>query len=335
MASLGHIAVAMAAARVHRRGVAPRLPWVAILFWSALSLLPDADVVGFGLGVRYEDPWGHRGATHSIAFSLVLGLMIGIAGTAVRLPFVRTGLLASAVLVSHALLDTLTDGGLGCALLWPFDLTRYFAPWNPIAVAPIGLAFFSPFGMAVAAVELLQFSVLAVWALWPERLRGLWQRRRVVVLACAAGVLIMLSPLSGAVRETAVGAVLREDTEYASGYTDRGLNRISIGASDRQVGDALGEPLRIGWVYPSNQRDACFLVFIEDDRVVDVRDAQACQARGVEVGQAASAARAILGDANQTCWQYSRSPSGQYYRLRAVCFAEGAVTDIMRFWLRD
>ena len=38
------------------------------------------------------------------------------------------------------------DGGLGCALFWPFDLTRYFAPWRPIPVAPIGMDFFSPHG---------------------------------------------------------------------------------------------------------------------------------------------------------------------------------------------
>src|SRR5687767_15858886 len=93
--------------------------------------------------------------------------MIGIAGTAVRLPLVRTGLLASAVLVSHALLDTLTDGGLGCALLWPFRLTRYFAPWNPIPVAPIGLDFFSPVGLWVAIVELVLFAPL-VWFAWPS-----------------------------------------------------------------------------------------------------------------------------------------------------------------------
>ena len=32
----------------------------SIAWWSALSLLPDADVIGFALGVEYGDPWGHR-----------------------------------------------------------------------------------------------------------------------------------------------------------------------------------------------------------------------------------------------------------------------------------
>jgi len=74
MASLGHIAVGMAAARIYRGepGV-QRVSWTAMLLWAALSFLPDADVIGFGLGVRYEDPWGHRGATHSLMFALALG----------------------------------------------------------------------------------------------------------------------------------------------------------------------------------------------------------------------------------------------------------------------
>jgi hypothetical protein len=35
--------------------------------WSALSILPDADVIGFAIGVPYGDPWAHRAVTHSFA----------------------------------------------------------------------------------------------------------------------------------------------------------------------------------------------------------------------------------------------------------------------------
>jgi hypothetical protein len=56
MASLGHIAVGMAAARVHRGDAQRR--WPGMAWWSALSLLPDADVIGFPLGVQYGDPIG-------------------------------------------------------------------------------------------------------------------------------------------------------------------------------------------------------------------------------------------------------------------------------------
>lgn len=132
-------------------------------------MLPDADVLGFRFGVAYAAPWGHRGATHSIAFCAILAALIGTLSRALRLNITRTTAFAAVVLLSHPLLDTLTDGGLGCALLWPFDNQRYFAPWNPIPVAPIGLRYFSEAGLAVALSELILFSPLLVYALWPIR----------------------------------------------------------------------------------------------------------------------------------------------------------------------
>ena len=158
------------AARVYRRKQRVRSSIVtSMMLWSLLSLIPDVDVLGFAHGVAYADPWGHRGATHSLAFSLMLGLGIGLLGVVLRWPPVRTGMIAACVLVSHGLLDTFTDGGLGCALLWPFDHARFFAPWNPIPVSPIGLRIFSPWGLRVMATELLVFSPLLLYALWPRR----------------------------------------------------------------------------------------------------------------------------------------------------------------------
>jgi inner membrane protein len=157
----------MAAARFYRSGnrTSRDAVWPSMVFWSVLSLLPDADVAGFAVGVAYGDEWGHRGATHSLVFTIALGLAMGLAAPLVRRPAARTALLASAVLVSHPLLDVLTDGGLGCALLWPFDLTRYFAPWNPIPVAPIGARFFSARGLNVALTELVLFGPVFAFAL--------------------------------------------------------------------------------------------------------------------------------------------------------------------------
>jgi inner membrane protein len=173
LASIGHVAVGMAAAKGYRQRQPTRWSIVtAMCVWSGLSLLPDADVVGFRFSVRYAAVWGHRGATHSLAFALVLGLLIGWLSGSLGLPRVRTTVYAVAVLASHGLLDTLTDGGLGCALLWPFDHTRYFAPWRPIPVAPIGRAFFSSAGLRVACAELLLFAPLFVYALWPRRRVG-------------------------------------------------------------------------------------------------------------------------------------------------------------------
>src|SRR5437016_2442936 len=167
MASLGHIAVGMAASRLDRHTPAPR--WSSMAWWSALSLLPDVDVVGFALGVNYGDPWGHRGATHSFTFSIAIGLAGGLAARWFKRPPGRTALLARLVLASHAILDTMIDGGLGCALFWPFDLTRYFAPWRPIPVAPIGLDFFSPYGGIIALTEAVLFAPVFLFALRSRR----------------------------------------------------------------------------------------------------------------------------------------------------------------------
>ena len=166
MASLGHVVVGMAAARAETQGGAVRRPSAAVmLFWAALSFLPDADVIGFGLGVQYGDPWGHRGATHSLAFSLALGAVVGLLAPRYGRPALRTGIMAALVVASHAMLDTLTDGGLGCALFWPFALTRYFAPWTPLPVSPIGLGYLSPYGFYVAVTELAVFAPLLMYAL--------------------------------------------------------------------------------------------------------------------------------------------------------------------------
>ncbi len=52
------------------------------------------------------------------------------------------------------MLDATTNGGLGIAFFSPFDLDRYFLPWRPLQVSPIGLgAFFSDWGWEVIKSE--------------------------------------------------------------------------------------------------------------------------------------------------------------------------------------
>jgi inner membrane protein len=142
-----------------------------MLLWSALSLLPDADVVGLAFGVSYGAPWGHRGATHSFAFALLLAALVGLVAHRLRKPPLENALLAALVLASHGLLDAATDGGRGCALFWPFSDSRHFAPYRPLPVAPIGIAFLSLRGLRVALTELVIFAPVFVYALWPPRRR--------------------------------------------------------------------------------------------------------------------------------------------------------------------
>jgi inner membrane protein len=142
-----------------------------MLGFSVLSMLPDLDVAGMALGVPYGAPWGHRGATHSLVMAGPLGLAFAVFARGGGRTFTATALLAFAVAASHGLLDAMTDGGRGVALFWPLTTHRYFLPWRPIPVAPIGVGFLSGDGLEVAAWELVVFLPLFAYALWPRTRR--------------------------------------------------------------------------------------------------------------------------------------------------------------------
>ena len=320
MASLGHVAVGMAAARVYE---GRRPGWRSVVAWSAVSMLPDADVIGFSLGVRYEDPWGHRGATHSFAFAVIAGLAAGLLARRFKQPALRAVLFATVVLATHPLLDTLTDGGLGCALFWPFDLTRYFAPWTPIPVSPIGLGILSQYGFYVMAVELLLFAPLIWFALKPP------VRPIVPVVVWLAGLWLFLS--SDPVREHVVRVLLRDRTVFAQGFSDRKLDSIRRGETPADVLARIGPPL---WEYLGYDRsDSCGGVRVEADLVTDAFPADLCRARGVQP-KAPRRAVEVLGVPSLDCWFYSRSPDDGYFRARAVCFDGDRVAEIVHRWMR-
>jgi inner membrane protein len=74
MATLGHVAVGIAAGRLFTAASSPpsRLA-VTMVALSAVSLAPDLDVVAFKLGIPYDATWGHRGAAHSVGFAALVG----------------------------------------------------------------------------------------------------------------------------------------------------------------------------------------------------------------------------------------------------------------------
>lgn len=147
-----HAAVALSLGTLFPRASVPRRFWVV---GAVCAIFPDFDVLGFRLGIRYGDFLGHRGFTHSLMFAALLafaGLRCAIEGG--RRSVVATYLFLAAA--SHGVLDAFTNGGLGVALLAPFDNRRVFFPVRPIEVSPIGVAgFFDRGGGAVLANELL------------------------------------------------------------------------------------------------------------------------------------------------------------------------------------
>jgi inner membrane protein len=127
-----------------------------LLVGAICSIIPDLDVIGFRFGIKYSDMLGHRGFTHSLLFAALLGALLSF--TLFRNSEGNQWIIFLFLFLStlsHTLLDMLTNGGLGVALFSPFSNERYFFPWTPIEVSPIGIGnFFSIRGLEVIISEL-------------------------------------------------------------------------------------------------------------------------------------------------------------------------------------
>ncbi len=150
-----HAIAALALGAGFYRPDVPRHLWAT---GAVCAMLPDADVIGFRFGIHYGDLLGHRGLTHSLAFAVLLAtvtVVVAYRRGAGGLGPIGTWSFLALATASHGFLDGFTDGGLGIAFFSPFDPTRYFFPWRPIAVAPIGIAgLFRPAMARVVASEL-------------------------------------------------------------------------------------------------------------------------------------------------------------------------------------
>jgi inner membrane protein len=175
---IGHLAVPLSIGLGLGGRIIPRR---ALAAGMVLALLPDLDVLAFRFGIPYHSPFGHRGFSHSLVFAAATALLFTLLIGAARRRPLRAFLFLFVSAASHALLDAMTDGGLGVALLWPFSNERYFAPFRAIEVSPLGVSrFFSNRGMAV-----LQSELVWVWAplaglglslFLMRRMRTVWTR---------------------------------------------------------------------------------------------------------------------------------------------------------------
>lgn len=151
---LSHPAVAVGLAPFFARF---RVPHAIVWLGAFCTIVPDFDVIGFAFGVSYRDVFGHRGFTHSLLFAAILSAILVQVILANREDVSKPASFAFLFLctASHGVFDALTSGGLGVAFFAPFDDTRYFFPWRPIRVSPIGLGFFSSRGALVLLSEIL------------------------------------------------------------------------------------------------------------------------------------------------------------------------------------
>jgi inner membrane protein len=148
---------------------------------AACAVVPDVDVVTLWMGVRWGHVLGHRGLTHSLLFAAVLAALVVILvfrGRTRGRGYLRLWLVLFVATASHGILDAMTDGGIGVAFLAPWDRTRYFLPWRPFPVSPIGIGrFFGERGLDIIRAEVVLIWVpAAVLLLAAVGLR--WRRRR-------------------------------------------------------------------------------------------------------------------------------------------------------------
>ncbi|HEX8251906.1 MAG TPA: metal-dependent hydrolase, partial [Thermoanaerobaculia bacterium] len=117
--AFAHFAAGAALWPLFRTAAARPATWVV---GATLAAAPDLDVIGFGFGVAYGDLLGHRGLTHSLFVAAIVGAALSFALRRAR-STARDQLQIAAYLflatASHGLLDAMTTGGLGVALLAP------------------------------------------------------------------------------------------------------------------------------------------------------------------------------------------------------------------------
>jgi len=133
--------------------------------WAAVcGVLADVDSVGLSLGIPYEHVLGHRGLMHSLPFALLVSVLVAsLAFRDVPIGSGRWWLLVGVffgVMAVHAGLDAMTDGGLGVAFFAPVDAGRYWLPWRPVPVAPIGLRHL----LTPSGARVLKWELLWLWA---------------------------------------------------------------------------------------------------------------------------------------------------------------------------
>src|SRR5262249_21255106 len=97
-----------------------------------------------------------RGLTHSLLFGVLLSAVLAVAWYRKRPKVAMAGVWVYFFLctASHGVLCAMTGGGLGGAFFLPFDTTRYFFSFRPIAVSPIDIGrFFSEDGLHILFSE--------------------------------------------------------------------------------------------------------------------------------------------------------------------------------------
>jgi inner membrane protein len=109
----------------------------------AAAVIPDLDVLtGPLFQIPHTHDFGHRGASHTLLFALLLASVAMLRAGALRAPPLTAFLFLALATVSHSLADMLTQGGKGIMILWPLEDARFKFLLHPIEASPVGMKAF-------------------------------------------------------------------------------------------------------------------------------------------------------------------------------------------------
>ena len=174
-APLGHATIGLATHALYCRDQSILGSWKTLVFVVFLSNLPDIDVL-VGLVVKGNGNSFHRGFTHSLFFSFVMGLLCCNAWklwpTIPKMDFLWCFLL----MLSHVLADAVfTDAPV--SLWWPLETTRIeeYCGWNDVfrAVfrgAYLDMAIIFGFGTLIVINRLFRYRILPFLHQLPVRI---------------------------------------------------------------------------------------------------------------------------------------------------------------------
>jgi inner membrane protein len=135
------VGVALALPALYSRRLTAILPpWAIPVSAGLVAMIPDLDLAGRRLfGIQSASLLSHRGLFHSPFFLILLAALLTliVVGRASGKDFACLWLFWAGVMLTHPLLDALTDGGRGVMLLLPFARTRLYFPWRPIHTPPV------------------------------------------------------------------------------------------------------------------------------------------------------------------------------------------------------
>jgi len=134
------------------------------------AALPDADVIVRSFGVPHTHDFGHRGATHTILFAILVAIGGWLAARPLRSSPTPAFLFVLLSTLSHPLTDMLTSGGKGIMLYWPLEHVRFKFLFHPVEASPVGLQ-----GIESGAIWHVLLSE-ALWLLLPALLLAFFCR---------------------------------------------------------------------------------------------------------------------------------------------------------------